>query len=163
LTGDRKKTSIARRLLQLILIGGFLIFNWLSLAAAVRASNREAEIRIVARQAVELNAAFEKYYQRHREYPRAYTGRAFEVETLDPLFSRGYYRGVIASRLRDHRADAYDSPDDQGPNQEFWLEMTLAEDPSIRILLARSDDAPLGGGRWYEGAFLYRDGALEPL
>ena len=48
-------------------------------------------------------------------------------------------------------------------NDEFWLEMSLESDPSIRFLVVRSDDAPLGGGRWREGAFVYRDGELRPL
>ena len=107
--------------------------------------------------------AFEKYYERHRQYPHAYTRRQFDVETLDPLFRRGYYRGIILTRMRDERADLYDSPDDGGENQEFWIEMTPRLDPSLRILVANSDDAPLGGGRRRQGAFLYQDGKLEPL
>ena len=79
------------------------------------------------------------------------------------MTKRGYYRGLLLKRMRGNRADAYDSPDDQGRNREFWIEMTLAQDPSIRILIAKSDDAPLSGGRWVEGAFIYRDGDLEPL
>ena len=41
--------------------------------------------------------------------------------------------------------------------------MTLKRDPSIRLLVARSDDAPLSGGVWLDGVFIYRDGRLEPV
>ena len=59
--------------------------------------------------------------------------------------------------------DDYDSPDDQGMNQEFWLEMTLKYNPSIRFLVAESDNAPLGGGDYYDGIYMYKDGVLTPL
>ncbi|MFQ5701805.1 MAG: hypothetical protein ACE5HU_08180, partial [Acidobacteriota bacterium] len=32
------------------------------------------------------------------------------------------------------KADAYDSPDDIGENQEYWLRMTLADDPTVQRL-----------------------------
>jgi hypothetical protein len=61
------------------------------------------------------------------------------------------------------RPDGYDSPDDGGPNQEFWLEMTLQLDPGIRMVVANSNDAPLSGGDWLDGIYLYRDGVLSKL
>ena len=65
--------------------------------------------------------------------------------------------------LLNGRIDVYQSPDDQGLNQEFWLEMTLERDPSIRLLVTHSDDAPLSGGVWLDGVFVYRNGKLEPV
>ena len=41
--------------------------------------------------------------------------------------------------------------------------MTLAAEPSIRFVVARSDNAPLGSGAWLDGAYILRDGRLEPL
>ena len=103
-------------------------------------------------------------YDLQDEQARTEAERPFPfLETLDPLARRGYYRGVMLAKLTNNRADAYDSPDDKGRNREFWLEMTLAMDPSVRILVAKSDDAPLSGGRWVEGVFIYRNGELEPL
>ena len=43
------------------------------------------------------------------------------------------------------------------------LEMTLDRDPEIRLLVARSDDAPASGGSWVDGVFLVRGGVLKPL
>ena len=80
-----------------------------------------------------------------------------------PLSRRGYYKGGITQFLLNQRIDAYDSPDDKGNNREFWVEMTLKRDPSIRFLVAHSDDAPLGGGVWRDGVFIYRGGKLEPI
>jgi hypothetical protein len=83
------------------------------------------------------------------------------VESLDPLRKRGYYRGSLTSHVLNHRVDAYDSPDDLGPNREFWIEMSLRSDPSVRVLVACSDDAPSSGGSWRDGVYVLRDGVLE--
>jgi hypothetical protein len=77
--------------------------------------------------------------------------------------SRGYYHGAIDAFLLNGRVDGYDAPDDQGPDHEFWMEMTLASDPSVRILIARSDNAPSSRGTWIDGVFVWRDGKLEQL
>ena len=110
-----------------------------------------------------MQDSFESFHGYHDAYPAEYTDDAFHAETLDPLRSGGYYDGAVTVRLKDKRVDAYGSPDDQGLNQEFWVEMTLATDPSIRFLIARSDDAPMSAGRWAEGAYIHRDGKLERL
>ena len=41
--------------------------------------------------------------------------------------------------------------------------MTLAVDPAIRYVVARSDGAPLGGGSWLDGVYVLHDGRLERL
>jgi hypothetical protein len=130
-------------------------------SAAVESANTRAELRVVQNEAATLYDAFNRYNERNHGYPATYTESHFDPRTLNPLRKRGYYRGTLASHLLDRQVDAYDSPDDLGPNREFWVEMTLHSDPSVRILVARSDDAPLGGGAWREGVFVFRDGELE--
>ena len=153
----------ARVLLDVMLGAACLYMGWLLVGAAVGSANARAQERILTQEGRRLYAAFERYYERNHEYPATYTPPRFDLETADPLANRAYYRGPIRQTLLDGRFDAYDSPDDRGLNREFWLEMSLASDPSIRLLLAKSDDAPLGGGHWREGIFLLRDGILEPL
>jgi hypothetical protein len=41
--------------------------------------------------------------------------------------------------------------------------MTLKADPSARVLVADSDDAPLSGGEYVDGIFLYKDGELKRI
>jgi hypothetical protein len=41
--------------------------------------------------------------------------------------------------------------------------MTLDFDPTVRFLVADSDNAPLGGGNYMDGVFMYRDGTLHPF
>ena len=41
--------------------------------------------------------------------------------------------------------------------------MTLKRDPGIRLVIARSDDAPIADGEWLDGAYLYRGGRLEKI
>jgi hypothetical protein len=154
---------VAQVVLDLMLGLACLYVGWLIAVSAVESANNRAQVGILTREARLLYDAFERYYERNHGYPASYAHPRFDLRTADPLAHRGYYRGPIQHTLANHRFDAYDSPDDRGPNREFWLEMTLANDPSIRLLLAKSDDAPLGGGKWREGIFIFRDGILEPL
>jgi len=132
-------------------------------APAIRSSQVKADLRLVELEAHSLYEAFDAYYERHRAYPNAYAHPSLQGDTLYPLNKRGYYKGHLTRFLLHRRIDAYDSPDDQGNNREFWVEMTLKSDPAIRFIVARSDDAPLGGGVWRDGVFIYRGGDLEPF
>jgi len=38
--------------------------------------------------------------------------------------------------------------------------MSLRIDPRYQVVLAISDDAPLGGGQWLQGVYWYHDGNL---
>jgi hypothetical protein len=149
--------------LDLLLAGAIVYVGSLVAASAVAEANRRAELRLIAAEAATLYRAFETYADRNRGYPNAYVEPRFDLATLEPLRRRGYYRGPLLATLDGRRADAYGSPDDRGPNREFWIEMTPASDRTVRVIVARSDDAPLGGGQWLDGVFLYRDGALERL
>jgi prepilin-type N-terminal cleavage/methylation domain-containing protein len=120
-------------------------------------------VSALATDARAVYTAFKQHHIDHSMYPYASASPKFELDTFEPLGSMGYYDGGVASKLLNDRADAYDSPDDQGDNREFWLEMTLEFDPSVRFLICDSDDAPLSGGVYLDGVFLYRDGVLTPI
>ena len=107
--------------------------------------------------------AFKQHFIDYNMYPNSDNAPAFELDTFEPLLSEGYYDGHILGHLVDEQADDYDSPDDEGINQEFWLEVTLDFDPSVRFLVADSNDAPLSGGDYVDGIFLYKDGVLHSL
>jgi hypothetical protein len=96
-------------------------------------------------------------------YPYASNNPPFQLDTFEPLVSLGYYNGRVMEKLQNGRADAYDSPDDLSTNREFWLELTLEKDPTVRFLIADSDDAPLAGGDYVDGVFLYRNGTVTPI
>jgi prepilin-type N-terminal cleavage/methylation domain-containing protein len=122
-----------------------------------------AEISAVGAEARTLYTAFSQHYIDQDAYPYASNAPAFELDTFEPLVTFGYYSGNLMKKLQSRQADAYDSPDDLGVNREFWLEMTLRRDPSIRFLVADSDNAPLSGGKYMNGIFLYRNGVLTPI
>ena len=109
-----------------------------------------------------MHTAFKRYHLDWGSYPNAATTPAFDLDTFDPLSSGGYYNGDPGYMLNGGQADAFDSPDDQGTNQEFWLEMTLKQDPAVRFVVADSDDAPLSGGSYLDGIYVYRNGVLDP-
>lgn len=150
-----------RAVVDALLAGAACYLLYLFVAAGVDTANGRSELRLLLTEAETLYDALEKYGERNHGYPDAYSEARFDPETLDPLRKRGYYRGHLVSHTYKHRVDAYDSPDDRGPNREFWVEMTLRTDPTIRVLVARSDDAPIAGGTWRDGVFVYRDGELD--
>jgi prepilin-type N-terminal cleavage/methylation domain-containing protein len=122
-----------------------------------------AESGALAADAHALYSAFHQFYIDYGHFPNATISPAFNVVTFEPLRSGNYYRGTMTRGLLGQKADAYDSPDDSGSNQEFWLEVTLQLDPTIRFVIATSDDAPLGGGQWLDGIYMYKNGVLQHL
>jgi prepilin-type N-terminal cleavage/methylation domain-containing protein len=123
----------------------------------------KAHISAAATDAKAIYVAFKRFHVDNSMYPNATSDPAFQLDTFEPLVSMDYYDGRLASRLHRDRADAYDSPDDMGRNQEFWLEFSLAYDPTVRFLVSDSNDSPLGGGDYFDGIYLFRNGALSPL
>ena len=119
-----------------------------------------ANVSAVATDATAIHVAFKRYHVDFSEYPE--TG-AFGLASFEPLVALDYYDGRVAPKLVADQADGYDAPDDSGVNQEFWLEMSLKIEPTVRFLVADSDDALLGGGSYYDGVFLFRDGVLSPI
>ena len=108
--------------------------------------------------AASIFIAFKRYQMDKHIYP--IPGPSFELDTFNPLNSDGYYDGGVVGMLAGNAADAYDAPQD---NQEFWLEMTLKRDPTVRFLVADSDQAPLAGGDYYDGIFVFHNGVLTPI
>lgn len=154
---------MSRAVFNTVVLGAILVMGVHLGIFTFRRAEVRGDLRVVGLEARELYDAFERYRQRNGAYPQSYADPAFSADTLEPFRRRGYYDGGILTKLKRGEADAYGSPDDRGPDQEFWLEMTLAADPEIRILIARSDDAPMSGGRWCEGVFVFTHGELKPL
>lgn len=117
---------------------------------------KAAEIAGVAAECRSLYNAFYIYHVENGRFPNATSAPFFQLDTFEPLD----HGAGVTELLLNGQADAFDSPDNQGPNQEFWLLMTLRSDPTIRFVVASSDDVPLASGEWLEGVYLYRDGAL---
>ena len=150
-------------LLELLMVVGIIAVIAAIAIPTLQAALLRAHVASVTTDAKALHTAFKQHYIDQSEYPFQTGSDAFDLATFEPLRSQGYYTGSVWTRLAGRSADGFDSPDDGGMNQEFWLEMTLAYDQSVRFLVADSDDAPLGGGDWYDGVFLYRDGQLKAL
>jgi hypothetical protein len=131
--------------------------------SAMHSAQIKADVDAVSREARVLHDAFARFHEQNGLFPGFGDEAFLDRDSLNPLRERGYYKGGLTDRLADRRVDAYVARDGRGTNDEYWLELSLTRDPSIRFLIARSDDAPLGGGKWRDGAFIWRDGMLEPL
>lgn len=117
-----------------------------------------AYISAAATDAAAIHTAYKRYHVDFSEYPDSTV-----LDTFEPLVANKYYDGRVLPRLLGQRLDGYDSPDDAGTNQEFWLEFTLGSDHTVRFLVADSDNAPLGGGDYFDGIFLFRNNVLTEL
>ncbi|MEJ2217905.1 MAG: prepilin-type N-terminal cleavage/methylation domain-containing protein [Gemmatimonadota bacterium] len=115
-----------------------------------------AEVGAVAAECRMLYTTFKVYEAQNGRYPNATSSPSFQLDTFSPL----EYTGHLQSHLVGNKADSYDSPDDEGSNNEFWLLMTLASDPSIRFVVASSNNVPVASGRWLEGVYEVKDGQV---
>ncbi len=120
----------------------------------------KAHLATVVADARILFHGLEEFYAINYKYPNATSNPAFNLVTFEPLRTIVGYQGSINARLLNGQADAYDSPDDQGANQEWWLQMTLAIDQSFQVVIAMSDDVPLLSGTWLQGVYTFKNGTL---
>jgi hypothetical protein len=144
------------RAIDTAIVAGIVVFALATASTLVDRSRLRSERERVLRDARELYEAMQLYRERHGCYPPAHGEDGFDPTSLEPLRRRGYYTGRLLERADRGRLDGYEG---QG-GDEYWLELTVASQPSTRILIARSDDAPLGGGAWLEGVYLYEDQQL---
>ena len=107
----------------------------------------------------EIYRAFLIFHLENGMYPNASSAPKFDTTSFSPLD----YAGNVRKYLLNTQADKYDSPDDQGSNQEFWVRMTLKADNSIQFVVAKSDNVDLEPGVWLDGVFVYRDGVRAPI
>ena len=158
---DNKKSGFT--LVEMLIVMAIIFIIAAIAIPMLRATLLRSHISAAAADARVLHGAFKRHFVDMNAYPNAEDAPAFNLATFEPLIQLGYYQGRMFGRMMGDKADAYDSPDDLGLNQEFWIEMTLRYDPSIRFLVADSDNAPLGGGDYYDGIYLFRDGVLTSI
>ena len=124
-----------------------------------------------------LYRAFVIFYLEHEEYPYALTANEFlfDKQTFKPLTVSGLMGGVpfdisiegFWDRLSGREAEKFDSPDDTlGSNQEFYVVLPWAKDPTIKFVVAASDNVvyadgtSVDGGNWIDGVYITRGGTI---
>jgi prepilin-type N-terminal cleavage/methylation domain-containing protein len=127
---------------------------------ATRGVQVKAHVASVVADARILFHSLEEYHAINYQYPNATSSPAFNLTTFEPLRSVAGHQGSVNNRLLNGQADAFDSPNDQGSNQEWWLQMTVRIDPSYQVVIAASDNVPLFPGTWLQGVFTFEDGVL---
>ncbi len=155
--------SAGYSLLELLIVMLIIMIIAGTTVPMMKAALLRAHVSAVAADSKILFGAFKQHFVDQNMYPNSVDAPAFDLVTFEPLVSMGYYDGRVAPKLLGESADGYDSPDDRGVNQEFWIEMTLKYEPAIRFLVADSDDAPLGSGEYFDGIYLYYNGVLTPI
>lgn len=132
-----------------ILLAATLVAVLAQVATGAMGRSRATEDRgRMQTEAKRIRAEMQAHFETHGAYP------------LEPLGTR---RDEFGKLLLNGKPDGYDAPDDQGPNAEYWLEMTSEADPAFRIVIANSDDAPSAAGRWLDGVYVCEAGGLVKL
>ena len=127
---------------------------------ATRGLQVRAHLTSVVADARILFHGLEEFYANNYKYPNANSAPVFDLVTFEPMRSLVGYQGSINARLVNGQADAYDSPDDQGSNQEWWVQMSLLIDPSFQVVIAVSDNVPLNPGVWMHGVYTFENGTM---
>jgi type II secretory pathway pseudopilin PulG len=102
----------------------------------------------------ELYNAFIAFYATNDMFPNASSTPKFDLVTFAPL----EYDGSVTKRMVGQKAEVYDSPDDMGPNQEFYVRMVFSRDPTVQFVVANSDNVDIEPGVRLNGVFVYRNG-----
>jgi len=86
----------------------------------------------------------------------------FDLETLDPLHSEGYFSGAqaFANKLQNGQVLIYLAPDVDGPDTQFIVVTRAAFDPRDIFVVVYTDFIAATDG-WVDGVFLLDDGDLE--
>ena len=154
---DRTKRQAGYSLIELLVV---LLVAGVIMAIAIPMM-REALVRgmigAATAEARTIHSAMKQYHIDQSAYPNA---SGFDMSTMEPLVSLGYYDGRLIPRVQIGTLDGYDSPSNR---EEYWLEFTLQDAPSVRFMVGDSDNAPLAGGTFHDGIVMYRDGVLVPL
>jgi len=154
---NRKSRQSGFSLIELMIV---LVIAAVLMAIAIPLM-REALVRAMigaaAAEARTIHHALKSYSVDFSGYPDA---SGFDVTSMEPLVTLGYYDGRLLPRVMGSRLDGYDAPSAGG---EYWIEFTLRHEPSVRFLVCDSDDAPLAGGTYYDNILVYRNGVLKQL
>ena len=123
-----------------------------------------------------LYRAFVIYYLEQQSYPNASTNNEykFHPETFAPLTTSNLMGGLpfevdlesFRDKLDGRKAEKFDSPDDLGNNQEFYVILPWAKDPTVKFVVAAADNisyqdgTPVAGGAWLDGVYITKNGNI---
>ena len=136
----------------------------------------KSQKRAIISECRSLYRAFVIFYLEHEEYPYATEGEfLFNKETLFPLTNKSAMGGAsfdididtFLKKFDGAKAEKFESPDDMGTNQEFYLILPWVGDPNVKFVISASDNieyadgTSVDGGNWLDGVFITEGGAIH--
>ncbi|HUC43150.1 MAG TPA: prepilin-type N-terminal cleavage/methylation domain-containing protein [Candidatus Sulfotelmatobacter sp.] len=105
----------------------------------------------------ELYGAFMRYYVDHGSFPTDTGGSRFNVTTLEPLTSSGYFSSADGLKLKllNNRLRTYVAPDANGPDADFLVIAVSKDDPNYWVYAMHYESAGLFV---YDGVYILVDG-----
>lgn len=118
-----------------------------------------AQRTALAADMTQLYSAFMRYNVDHGRFPPDTGAGSFNVATLAPLTTGGYFGSAkpLNDRLANHQLFLYWTPDWNGPNADFIAIGRSATDPNVLVYAMH-----YGFGGWfsYEGVYFWSNGQL---
>jgi prepilin-type N-terminal cleavage/methylation domain-containing protein len=107
----------------------------------------------------ELYSAFMRYHVDSGRFPDDVGGTAFNLDTIAPLSSSGYFRGTDAlkGKMMNNRMWFYWAPDWEGPNSDFIAIARSTIDPSVYVYAMHYDFEDEFA---YDGVYMLVNGQL---
>ena len=86
----------------------------------------------------------------------------FDLATLDPLYSEGYFAGAraLTSKLQNDKVLIYLAPDVDGPDTQFIVVTRAAFDPTAIFVVVYTNIIATTEG-WIDGVYIIDDADLE--
>jgi len=115
----------------------------------------------------ELHRAFMRYYVDEGVFPAQSSPpeRAFDLQTLAPLSTGGYFRHVesFTHKLANGQIQNYDSPNIGSADTQFWATINSVRQPGFILLIAHTNDLPIDRGEWYDGVYYVTADGIQPV
>lgn len=165
-TADRSPASGFTLIELLVVVAVIGVLSAVVIPNLLRAVRR-AHLTRFAHQAKTLREAFLRYYIDNSLFPSTLSPpeRAFDRATLEPLVSGGYIKNAkpILALLDEGQVTAYDSPNVDGADSEFWAILALGKYNSIQVVIADTTDLPGFEGEYIGGVFWLLGDELYPI